>query len=104
VFRICQEALTNIVRHARATRVVVSLTDNPEGQLVLEVRDDGIGMPPAARTDSLGLVSMKERAIGCGGRLEIVSEPGGGTIVRARIPVRTSAEIPAQQRNVTWKS
>ncbi len=83
-FRIFQECLTNISRHAHARTVDVSLS--PEGRdLVLIVRDDGKGFREA-RTGSLGLLGMKERAEVCGGELAIESSPGKGTAVTLRIP------------------
>ena len=74
-FRVAQEALTNVVRHAKARSVIVELTRN-DGQLHLSVRDDGVGFDVAAvreqavRGDSLGLLSMEERATLAGGGLE----------------------------------
>ncbi len=90
LFRIAQEALTNVVRHADATEVVVGL-DRSEAHVVLTVRDDGRGFDPSHRAVSsrrLGLVSMRERATELGGALDISSEPGKGTTVRARVPAR----------------
>jgi len=88
LFRICQEALTNVVRHARAAAVRVVL-DARGDRIVLEVRDDGIGISPAhAGGGSLGLLGMRERARAFGGKLEIESVSGGGTLVRAEIPLR----------------
>jgi two-component system NarL family sensor kinase len=94
VYRIVQEALANAVRHAAARAVVVTLAVT-EGRLRLEVRDDGCGFTPATRerSDALGLVSMEERALALGGRFELSSAPGAGTVVRLECPVevRTSA-------------
>jgi signal transduction histidine kinase len=92
-FRVGQEALTNMVRHARAKMVTVELRKE-DGQLLLIVRDDGIGFEvaafreEAARGASLGLLSMEERAELAGGRLELTSAPGRGTEVRAWFPLR----------------
>jgi signal transduction histidine kinase len=90
LFRIAQEALSNVVRHAGATQVVVSLSR--EGDcLALAVRDDGHGFDPTHRSVSartLGLVSMRERAADLGGTLTIESTPGSGTTVRAEVPAR----------------
>ena len=82
------EALTNAVKHARATRVEVSM--NCDGlTLLLEIRDDGIGAASMA-TAGFGLNGMADRASGLGGRLTIVSPEGGGTSVRAAIPVEAA--------------
>jgi signal transduction histidine kinase len=88
LFRIAQEALTNVVRHAAARAVVVRL-DRADGHVHLVVTDDGRGFDPSQRAISsrrLGLVSMQERAADLGGSLEIESELGAGTTVRARVP------------------
>jgi signal transduction histidine kinase len=84
VLRIAQEALHNAVRHAAASRIVVRLAGR-DGALVLEVADDGAGFDPRApelRARRLGLTSMEERARRLGGRLELRSAPGAGTMVR----------------------
>jgi PAS domain S-box-containing protein len=79
------EALTNAVKHARATRVEISI--NCDGRaLVLEIRDDGIG-GASMKTAGTGLKGMADRASALDGRLTIGSPPGGGTSVRAAIPL-----------------
>jgi PAS domain S-box-containing protein len=86
LFRILQEALTNAGRHARASTVTVSLEQ--QGDVVeLVVSDDGVGLPPEALTSpfSLGLTGMRERLRPLGGTLDIVSRPGGGTRLCARL-------------------
>lgn len=87
LFRIAQEALTNALKHAEATRVSVEID---LGDVVrLEVGDDGCGFNPAAlriRSRHLGLTSMEERARALGGRLAIDSRLGAGTIVRVEVP------------------
>jgi PAS domain S-box-containing protein len=88
-FRIFQECLTNISRHAHARTVDVSLSPDG-GDLVLVVRDDGMGFQETARTGSLGILGMRERAEVCGGELTIDSSPGTGTAVTLRIPRRRS--------------
>jgi len=92
-FRIAQEALTNVVRHAQAKTVTVALRKET-GQLHLRVRDDGIGFEvvpvreKAVRGASLGLLSMEERAALAGGGLEFTSVPGQGTEVHAWFPLK----------------
>ena len=83
-FRIAQEALTNVVRHARAGRVQLTLRDAGDG-LDLSVHDDGRGFAPEAAR-GLGLVIMRERAHGAGGRLEVSASPGSGTRLDAWLP------------------
>jgi signal transduction histidine kinase len=94
-FRIAQEALTNVVKHARARTVTVELTKNDDDeQLHLSVRDDGVGFDvaglreQAVRGASLGLLSMEERATLAGGGLEYDSTPGQGTEVHAWFPLK----------------
>jgi signal transduction histidine kinase len=82
--RIAGEALTNAVRHAEATRITVSVTDEGD-QLVLQVKDDGRGAV-TPRNGGVGLASMRERAEAVGGTLHIDSAPGRGTVVRAVLP------------------
>lgn len=91
-FRIAQEALTNVVRHAHAQNVTVEL-HTEDGQLHLDVRDDGVGFDvaqareQAVRGASLGVLSMEERATLAGGSLELKSAPGQGTDVHAWFPL-----------------
>ena len=88
-FRVAQEALTNVVRHARAQTVSVELDRTPE-VLHLVVRDDGIGFDvvTAQQGASLGLLGMRERVALLGGELDCKSAPGRGTEVHAFFPVR----------------
>src|SRR3712207_6806819 len=84
VLRLAQEALSNALRHAAASRVEVELGPEPAGRARLVIRDDGVGFDPTARSlraRHLGLESMRERARRLGGRLTIESTPGAGTIV-----------------------
>jgi PAS domain S-box-containing protein len=87
VFRILQEALTNVARHAGATRVEIRLSADPE-RLLLEVQDNGRGIPEDRIADarSLGLLGMRERARSFGGDVTILGEPGQGTTVSLTIP------------------
>jgi signal transduction histidine kinase len=92
MFRIYQEALSNVVKHAKATRVQVSLWLD-DREIVLEIQDDGIGfqLPEdwviLARQGHLGLVGMQERAEAIGGAVQVESAPGQGARIRVRIPV-----------------
>jgi PAS domain S-box-containing protein len=87
IFRVFQEILTNIARHARASRVSIELKEKPS-QLILRVRDDGLGITPKQISDpkSLGLIGMRERVNACGGTITLCGMPNRGTIVTVRIP------------------
>ena len=88
LFRILQEALTNVARHAGAKSVRMGLT--LEGaSAILTVADDGRGIAPEvlSRQTSLGLMGMRERALAFGGTLELTAEVGRGTTVVVRVPV-----------------
>ncbi|MCU1381874.1 MAG: domain S-box [Acidobacteria bacterium] len=91
LFRIVQEALTNVGRHAAATRVNILIEERDHG-LALEIRDNGGGVPERALAapSSLGLIGMRERAELIGGHLEIAAAPGGGTLITAAVPARRS--------------
>ena len=92
LYRIVQEALTNIRRHAGATRVRVLLVAT-HPSLILRVEDDGTGFDPSARPTEdgeharMGLLSMRERARLLGGTFGLRSRPGGGTRIKVEIPV-----------------
>jgi PAS domain S-box-containing protein len=88
VFRIFQEILTNVARHAGATRLSVELAER-DGSLWLQVRDNGRGITPeeVAAPQSLGLLGMQERAQVFGGTVSITGEAGAGTTVTTRIPL-----------------
>ncbi|HET9962678.1 MAG TPA: PAS domain S-box protein [Nitrospiraceae bacterium] len=87
VFRICQEALTNVARHAQATVVDVRLEDSG-GMMLLQVRDNGRGIRPERLVDakSFGLLGMRERAGLLGGEVHIDSREGEGTTIALRLP------------------
>jgi signal transduction histidine kinase len=87
LFRIFQETLTNVARHAHATEVYVRLVKE-NGDLSMEVRDNGTGISERklATAQSLGILGMRERALLLGGELTISGIPGKGTTVRVRIP------------------
>jgi signal transduction histidine kinase len=87
LYRIAQEALHNVVKHARADSVVLRLASG-EGMLTLEVVDNGVGFDAAGEFPGhLGLRSMRERVTALGGTLDVESEPGHGVRTRARVPV-----------------
>ena len=88
VFRILQEILTNVLRHANASNLYVKLKRNKH-YFELEVKDDGQGITESQRmnTQSLGLLGMKERALLVGGEVRITGKEGGGTTVVVRVPL-----------------
>ncbi|MHB1100635.1 MAG: PAS domain-containing sensor histidine kinase [Burkholderiales bacterium] len=87
VFRIIQEALTNVARHAGADRVEVNLAE-ANGKIELEVSDNGRGFQENPKKRSYGLLGMKERVKMLGGEVDVSSSPGRGTSVRVRLPTR----------------
>lgn len=97
IFRIIQEALTNIQRHASATRVHLNLSCRGHG-MILTVSDNGRGITDEElfAADSFGVMGMHERALSCSGRLSISGNAGGGTTVRLEIPVPSRAKSSAK--------
>ncbi len=87
VYRIVQEALTNITRHAGPARATVSLRYGA-GALTVQIDDDGKAPQAKPAASGLGLIGMRERVSALGGRLEAGPQPGGGFRVRAELPVR----------------
>ena len=86
VYRVAQEALTNVARHASATRVELRLEHDRE-RAVLSVRDDGRGLAPGTLPSSGGIRGMRERAMLIGAQLEIDSGHGRGTEIKLSIPL-----------------
>jgi PAS domain S-box-containing protein len=93
VFRIFQEALTNVARHARAKSVRIAGAVDEADELVLEVEDDGVGIPEPELTSNraLGLLGMRERARGVGGSVEFRRGSRRGTLIRLRVPIGAAA-------------
>jgi PAS domain S-box-containing protein len=94
LFRILQESLTNVARHAHASSVRIELRQDG-GRVLLDVRDDGQGAPAAGPVGrrSLGLLGMKERARRLGGTLAFTTAPGRGSCVQAAIPLAPAADL-----------
>jgi signal transduction histidine kinase len=88
-YRIAVEALTNVVRHAQASSCTVKVIR--DGDLIIEVSDDGRGLPPEM-SRGVGLHSMHERAEELGGSCTIAARPGGGTLVAVRLPLPEEVE------------
>jgi len=97
VFRICQEALTNIVRHAKATRVSVSLNTGPN-RVSLKISDNGQGIEESQILDptAFGLIGMRERARYLGGDVRISGAPGKGTLVVMSMPLAGREDVDAE--------
>lgn len=93
VYRIVQEALTNVARHARASSVTVALVRAAPGALRLRIEDDGCGMAPGLATRGLGLMGATERAAAVGGELRVQSEPGRGVRLELTVPLRQPARV-----------
>ncbi len=95
LFRIAQEALTNVARHSGARHVEVKL--EPAGEEIhLSIRDDGRGMPAAApaagsKARGMGMIGMRARARSAGGDLNVSSRPGEGVLIEVRVPIRNEA-------------
>jgi two-component system sensor histidine kinase UhpB len=104
LFRICQEALTNVTRHAHATRVSIQLSCT-DGDLALVVHDNGRGITDEEiqRHGSLGLLGMKERVALLGGRLEVKGRPGEGTTLAIHMPVDVSPPGPDEGRGDSYR-
>ncbi len=99
LFRIVQEALTNVERHAEANHVDIEISGAPHAVTAL-VRDDGRGFAGDATAAGLGILGMEERATVCGGQLSIESHPGSGTAVLVTLPRPrdgSGVEVPAPQ-------
>ena len=94
MYRLVQEALTNVVKHAGATRVTVAMIED-DATVELTVTDDGAGFETGATSEGFGLIGMRERVTLLGGELHFDSQPGAGTIVAARIPVQRRSAEPA---------
>lgn len=96
LFRIFQEAITNIARHSEATNVVVRINPDPKcrDSLVMEILDNGIGLPQdyMEKSHSLGIIGMKERAQILGGNVEVISAEDWGTAVIVKVPINENGE------------
>jgi PAS domain S-box-containing protein len=92
VFRVVQEAMTNILRHANSTRIDITMEEE-DGEFVLRVKDNGRGITEEEMTGSrnLGLMGMRERVHLVGGKIEITGAPGKGTVLTVRVPIRSGA-------------
>ena len=86
LFRIAQEALNNVAKHAQAAVATITL-EMKDDHFILQIRDDGRGFDPGASTSRLGMRSMRERAEAAGGALALESAPGRGTAVRISMPL-----------------
>ena len=95
MYRIVQEALTNVVKHSAATRARIHVRAHSDA-VVLEVSDDGSGAA-AARDGGIGLISMRERAEQISGRLSIDACPDRGTCIRAWLPLDKVGPIDASE-------
>jgi signal transduction histidine kinase len=88
LFRILQESLTNVARHAKARNVIVNIMDDVD-KLILSISDDGVGFESKKimANKTFGLLGMKERSAMMGGSYEIISTPKSGTIITVAVPL-----------------
>lgn len=95
IYRVVQEALTNVSRHADASAATVAVVRAP-GSVNVEVSDDGRGLPPQLRSGGFGVAGMRERAELLGTELQLRARPGGGTTVTLRVPL--DGRVPPSSR------
>lgn len=95
LYRVAQEALHNVARHAHASRVDVGLLCSAH-RVTLMIEDNGIGFDTRHTRRGLGISSMQERLLAVGGRLQIESEPGAGTTIRAEVDMTDRASSPSR--------
>jgi signal transduction histidine kinase len=93
LFRVAQEALTNVARHARASRAGLTLS-YLDDVVLLDVRDDGVGFDPLAVQSGFGLEAMRQRLLAAGGRLEVESGGGEGTAISVSVPSAPAEDRP----------
>jgi signal transduction histidine kinase len=88
LYRIAQEAVANAIKHSRADRIEIALSEG-EGEIMLSIRDNGIGIPDniSGKSTGMGLLTMSHRARMMGGVLAVEHDDFGGTIVRCQVPV-----------------
>jgi signal transduction histidine kinase len=89
IYRILQEALTNIYKHSMASSVTIQIFTRAN-QLSLVIEDNGVGFDPAQNTTGFGLQAMRERTVALGGNFYLTSEPERGCLVRAIVPIQAS--------------
>src|SRR5215208_3016991 len=92
IYRLVQEGLTNIVKHARAERAEIHVSAH-DGRVFVEVSDDGVGFDPNVRGPGFGLMGMKERLELVGGTLDVSSAVGRGTTLRAEVPIAGTSPL-----------
>ena len=92
IYRLVQEALTNAVKHARASRVEIGVTER-DRHVAIVVSDDGVGFDPGASVEGFGLMGMRERVGLMDGSLSVESGAGRGTTLRCRLPVRRASAL-----------
>lgn len=95
IFRICQESLTNVARHAQASEVAIGFAQGQD-QLVMQIRDNGKGVTSEdlAQRRSLGILGMRERALAFGGDFNIQGQQPHGTVITIKIPMTSSSSAP----------
>ena len=98
IYRVVQEALTNIGRHARAEAVMIELIER-ESRIELTIEDDGVGFEPGGPSAAFGLKGMRERVELAGGTLEVESAPGAGTRLQVALPVTRVGDDPPENGN-----
>jgi two-component system sensor histidine kinase UhpB len=102
IYRLVQEALTNVAKHAAASRVAIrimrtTLVDATQDIIIATVEDDGGGTELNATTRGLGIIGIRERVAALGGRLKVTSSPGGGFQLQAHLPVTLPMSEPPPQ-------
>ncbi|NUZ05073.1 CHASE3 domain-containing protein [Piscinibacter koreensis] len=97
IYRLIQEALTNVAKYAKASRVEIRLGPDANGNVHVSVRDDGVGFDPRTRrTSTHGLVGMRYRVEAEGGEMKLTSAPGQGTLIEAVLPQAIPAKEPRE--------